>query len=863
MAIKQYLSHSKAPEKDVQLATLMEQTYSTRGLLTMLGDYWVNYYKDTQSLAQANSGYVATIGKHLTRVFELIKSGNILDIPPEQFTPFELLMFKRSDCTDHYDADGNLDYIYIPIDDTSINDIEYLTTSLFESAVVLVKDEHYKIVPGDGIYFYVDIFNDAAISTYSYHIGEGADQAVLFWGNQIVLSSYYIYQRFGRFLYKKASDSYQYKWLVTALMRYYAGTKTCNNVRDILDILFGIPYARYDNETILSYTYTDANLTEWWSQYHHEEASFLRIVTDKATYYSYNLSTPLYKVGDTVPKNALFCKFSKVLDYIVAPKWWITDAKAFPDNMFVGDSKKYFTLEQKYDLMDRILKYNTVYLQINIDYDSYSLFKNIIHTIREIIRTGFPVYLNPHVEVDMHTTFLDNSEFETRWANNAWLLQLTGDLTIIDKYFEIFKYDGEHYYNGDYLHRPFLYENGYIGELLVFYTGAVFKDKFCFAKNYDGRYYYEGSIYHTAGSAADRCVINYSWAKPWVTVYNFVNNTHDRVDLVHHHYAVSDKVHSDEDLTLIGIGDLHYWDKYTYRRPLYHDWQFYRNGMFRYDGTSEAMGYDTLTLGGGVYLTDKVRYIHWMYHDSQYQHNALYRYDGIASIEEGAFAEDLLFVGNSQLHLKEGCAKPTESKTLALDYRLSDDTHKVNRIQHNFKHTYDFINRYDGKELFVTDGDLIVTTKIEVIRGAFNAVDKYKWLESIARYAAKLDLGADKLEPEDDSLAVNWVHKLADQAAKYADELDVDNYHWHASDGLAYTPVERFVAHYDNINFAEDVKKMYPVKYDFTYTYGKKIKHNDFGTWAGRMDASVSTNMYDAFTTNYEDEFEIEIHNGY
>ena len=840
MAIKQYLSHSKAPEKDVQLATLMEQTYSTRGLLTMLGDYWVNYYKDTQSLAQANSGYVATIGKHLTRVFELIKSGNILDIPPEQFTPFELLMFKRSDCTDHYDADGNLNYIYIPIDDTSINDIEYLTTSLFESAVVLVKDEHYKIVPGDGIYFYVDIFNDAAISTYSYHIGEGADQAVLFWGNQIVLSSYYIYQRFGRFLYKKASDSYQYKWLVTALMRYYAGTKTCNNVRDILDILFGIPYARYDNETILSYTYTDANLTEWWSQYHHEEASFLRIVTDKATYYSYNLSTPLYKVGDTVPKNALFCKFSKVLDYIVAPKWWITDAKAFPDNMFVGDAKKHFTLEQKYDLMDRILKYNTVYLQINIDYDSYSLFKNIIHTIREIIRTGFPVYLNPHVEVDMHTTFLDNSEFETRWANNAWLLQLTGDLTIIDKYFEIFKYDGEHYYNGDYLHRPFLYENGYIGELLVFYSKADFRDKYNFARLYNGRYEYEGNIYHTAGSYADSCVLHMRWRHPWITKYDFLDKTLDNVDLVHHHYAVSDKLDSDDHFNTVGIGSLHYWDKYVYKRPLYHDWRFYRNGMFRYDGTCLAMGYDDLALGGGVYLTDKVRYVHWIRHDSKYYHNASYRYDGIAGIEDGTFAEDILDLGDAQLDLAAtDKVEATDAESARLDYKLSDTTIKSLRIKHDFKYQYNNLHRYDGFEYMAVDGELIVTTKVEVVRGAFNAVDKWTATKETADTNVALT-AADKLAAPAESLSdLSWVTTDTDTCPEIRESNIKEHYAWYQSEGFEHTFFEKIDFHYDGIKFADSIDKLYPVKHNFTYRYNTRAKYKGCETWVDNLEIEI------------------------
>ena len=495
MAIFQYRDHQAEPALDAQLASLAQQTMSTRGLLTMLGDYWVDYYRDTPSLAQANSGFVAAAGRQLTRLLETIKSGNILDLPVEQGLSFDLLIFNKSDFTTVKDTNGETDYFFVPLDGCDIHSIEFLTVSLFESAVILERGLHFDMAD-NGIRFYVDIFNDPSISTYEYQMSDEAQQSVLLWGCSIALSSYYIYQRYGRFLYRKAVDSYQYKWTVTSLMRYYTGAKTPSNIRDILDILFGIPYARYDGEVVQEITWVNEDLTDWTEHDRHDEAPYVRIRTDRGLYYSYGLSTVKYKVGDTVKKNELFCSFCDVLDYINAPEWWKTSSMGFPDYLFADqETAEDMPDSTKYDIMDRILKYNTVYTQVNITFESYDLYMQILEDLYTIIRTGFPVYLNPYVEVIFRTLFLDDFKL-TETAKDELYLKLA--LVFSDPFCPFLKYDGAICYDGKHQHTHWNHDGNRMLDILrltMHLPNMV--DRWRFNKIYNGRFLYSGEIDHS------------------------------------------------------------------------------------------------------------------------------------------------------------------------------------------------------------------------------------------------------------------------------------------------------------------------------------------------------------------------------
>lgn len=516
-----------SPAVDAQLASLAQQTMSTRGMLTMLGDYWVDYYRDTPTLAQAHSGFVAAAGRQMTRLLETIKSGNILDLPVEQGLAFDLLIFNRSDFTEIKNQQGETDSYFVSLEGCDINNIEFLTVSLFESPVILQKGLHYRITD-KGIYFYVDIFNDPSITTYEYQMSDDAQQSVLLWGCSIALNSYYIYQRYGRFLYRKAVDSYQYRWTVTSLMRYYTGAKTPSNIRDILDILFGIPYARYDGEVIKDITWVNEDLTPWTEHERHDEAPYVRITTDRGTYYSYGLSTVKYKVGDAVPKNELFCSFCDVLDYINSPEWWKTASMGFPDYLFSDqDSAENMSDSEKYDIMDKVLKYNTVYTQVNITFESYDLYKQILEDLYSIIRTGFPVYLNPYVEVIFRMLFLDDFNLtETAWDD----LLVKMHLVFSDPFCPFLQYDGEIFHDGKHCYGLWNHDgNRMLDRLLLNIKLSAMRDKWGFNKIYDGRFRYNGEIDHAPVDvvAWERFLVDIGY-NPW-DKYDLLKRANDSV----------------------------------------------------------------------------------------------------------------------------------------------------------------------------------------------------------------------------------------------------------------------------------------------------------------------------------------------
>ncbi|OUO53297.1 hypothetical protein B5F76_05835 [Desulfovibrio sp. An276] len=531
MAIIQYRDHMASPAVDAQLASLAQQTMSTRGMLTMLGDYWVDYYRDTPTLAQAHSGFVAAAGRQMTRLLETIKSGNILDLPVEQGLAFDLLIFNRSDFVTTYDAEGNISSYYVSLEGCDINNIEFLTVSLFESPVILQKGLHYRIAD-KGIYFYVDIFNDPSITTYEYQMSDDAQQSVLLWGCSIALNSYYIYQRYGRFLYRKAVDSYQYRWTVTSLMRYYTGAKTPSNIRDILDILFGIPYARYDGEVIKDITWVNEDLTEWTEHERHDEAPYVRITTDRGTYYSYGLSTVKYKVGDAVSKNELFCSFCDVLDYINSPEWWKTASMGFPDYLFSDqDSAENMSDSEKYDIMDKILKYNTVYTQVNITFESYDLYMQILEDLYTIIRTGFPVYLNPYVEVIFRMLFLDDFNL-TDVAKDELFLKLM--LVFSDPFPQVLD----------------------VGPQMIMRMPNIW-DKWGFNKIYDGRFHYDAEIDHSP-------VDLLGWERFYLDIGYNPQDTYDvrkRVNDANHHFHLH-RTFSDPFCPFVLYDGKHYYSGY-------------------------------------------------------------------------------------------------------------------------------------------------------------------------------------------------------------------------------------------------------------------------------------------------------------
>ena len=218
MPIIPYQERSITPEVAVSLSNISQYSLRAKAMLTALGDYWTNYYRNLDPIAVATTGSVASISKEYTRLLDMVKASNILDIPVQQSEQFDLLVIDQKDVEAVYTQDGTLDYYFVPL--ANIIDTRFLTTSLFESRVVLEKGVHYDVVQQKGYKFYVDLFGDSRSTDFAYAVGEDADRHMLLWACDIAFTSTIIYERYGRFLYKSSIDSEKYKWLVSALMRF-------------------------------------------------------------------------------------------------------------------------------------------------------------------------------------------------------------------------------------------------------------------------------------------------------------------------------------------------------------------------------------------------------------------------------------------------------------------------------------------------------------------------------------------------------------------------------------------------------------------------------------------------------------------
>lgn len=401
MAIFPYREREVAPEAARALSEINQYSLSAKAMLTALGDYWTNYYRNLEPIAAAATGAVAALSKEYTRILDMVRSANILDIPLRQSDQFQLLVVRLADVRKITGTSGAVDHFFIPV--ANITDIRYLTSSLFESRVVLEKSVHFDVVQGQGIKLYVDLFNDRGITGYTYEIGEDSDQGILLWACDIAFTSSVIFERYGRFLYRKAQDGEQYKWLVSALMRFYESAKTVESIQNVLNIMYGVPYTRYKDEVVKDVYYVDKDLNRTLSQI---EDPYICIETDRACYYTYAFSEVIYKPGDTVPQFSLLANFNIVEDYIKKPGWW--KDVAFPDNLVSGAAS--LSAERQNELMDKVLKYNTVHIRLGVSFETYATYLAQVKQFFAIIESGFPVYLYPLVDTFFRAVFLDKWE---------------------------------------------------------------------------------------------------------------------------------------------------------------------------------------------------------------------------------------------------------------------------------------------------------------------------------------------------------------------------------------------------------------------------------------------------------------------
>lgn len=400
MAILPYKRQLSNIEISSELVRAYEEGVQSKTLLTALGDYWVDYYVDADTLATVATGAVALYSQEYSRVLDYVLASNILDIPVEKPVAYQLYGFSEEFFNIKYTDNGSIDYIYVEF--SNVVDIEYFVSSLFEPEVILEKGKHFDIV-GNELRFYVDIFGDKNITDYSYTVGAVPRRQILLWATNVVFEDHLIYERYGRFLYRKDKDSHTYLWLIQALLHYYTNTKSVKRIEAVLNVLYGLPLSRYHGEKVLSITLVDKYLQPTT---YIEDSVFYRIVTTHTEYYVYSFADLVVKEGDILYDYQLLAKFHIVEDYITNPVWY---ENFTTPHALVESGENPYLLKV---LLEKVLKYNIVYIKLIITFETYKQYKEQVSELYGIIKSGFPVYLYPLIEVYFNAKFYDSFRVE-------------------------------------------------------------------------------------------------------------------------------------------------------------------------------------------------------------------------------------------------------------------------------------------------------------------------------------------------------------------------------------------------------------------------------------------------------------------
>ncbi len=101
-----------------------------------------------------------------------------------------------------------------------------------------------------------------------------------------------------------------------------------------------------------------------------------------------------------------------------------------------------------YDLIDKILKYNLIYIRLDLNFDSYRYFRSIRDDYFDIIRHGIPIYLHTVIDTILHVISLDTvdlqSEFFQKLEFKTWKnLYKFRQVRDYRQYKGSFNYDGQ------------------------------------------------------------------------------------------------------------------------------------------------------------------------------------------------------------------------------------------------------------------------------------------------------------------------------------------------------------------------------------------------------------------------------------
>lgn len=423
---------------------------SVKNIFTILGDYWTQYYADTETLKKLTTGVVELYSEEYQKLLEFTQCANIVDSIVNSVNQKLLIVFDKQDA--EVQPTGELRF-YIE----NLQDVAFLASSLFEAEVVLEKDTHFTI--GDGyIQFSVDIFQDPKIINDVYASETLANRKVLLWAGSTVFSEQFIYDKWGVNLYTKEVNSENYRAVIELIQYYFVTTKAITTLEVTVNALMGLPFTRYANETV---TYIS------------ETGSIRTIVTDRNTYKAHIAAELMVAAGDVLPRHSLLCRMFDVMDYVTDPFWFEGMpffVKDISEPILPADVIRYFqrdsafaeifsrfrikygsgyrygggyvygqggelTLREVRDavasvkltrstpypmsifwtIINDFLKYNLVCIKARPSLDYFFTQKVSFTELYDIIKSGFPVYLDIYWDASVNLNLNDSfSEFHDR-----------------------------------------------------------------------------------------------------------------------------------------------------------------------------------------------------------------------------------------------------------------------------------------------------------------------------------------------------------------------------------------------------------------------------------------------------------------
>jgi len=164
---------------------------------------WATPY-DVDTLHQLSGAVTPLVGEEFQALLHQVLTSSIIDTPVHYTKQHELFAFNSEDATYVYTDEFETELAYIEFTYPGLEGIEYLSSGLFNAAIVLDAGNYFEIVPNSGgtVRFYIDIFQDASIKSgaYVFETTEVPDKIIfvaMFWASTITVTETYLYDRFG------------------------------------------------------------------------------------------------------------------------------------------------------------------------------------------------------------------------------------------------------------------------------------------------------------------------------------------------------------------------------------------------------------------------------------------------------------------------------------------------------------------------------------------------------------------------------------------------------------------------------------------------------------------------------------------